>query len=72
MAGWNEGVRAALLDRAGQRYEQVAVRHDLGANPGQGADTAAFEAANVDPQRRGETLSVAEFVALADAAGAVI
>jgi 16S rRNA (adenine1518-N6/adenine1519-N6)-dimethyltransferase len=33
---------------------------------------AAFEAANVDPQRRGETLSVAEFVALADAAGAVI
>jgi 16S rRNA (adenine1518-N6/adenine1519-N6)-dimethyltransferase len=33
---------------------------------------AAFEAAGVDPQRRGETLSVAEFVALADAAGAVI
>ncbi|MBK6805547.1 MAG: 16S rRNA (adenine(1518)-N(6)/adenine(1519)-N(6))-dimethyltransferase RsmA [Betaproteobacteria bacterium] len=33
---------------------------------------AAFDAANVDPQRRGETLSVAEFVALADAAGAVL
>jgi 16S rRNA (adenine1518-N6/adenine1519-N6)-dimethyltransferase len=32
----------------------------------------AFAAADVDPQRRGETLSVAEFVALADAAGAVI
>jgi 16S rRNA (adenine1518-N6/adenine1519-N6)-dimethyltransferase len=29
---------------------------------------AAFAAAGVDPQRRGETLSVAEFVALADAA----
>ena len=33
---------------------------------------AAFEAANVDPQRRGETLSIGEFVALADAAGAVL
>lgn len=33
------------------------------------ADEAAFARAGVDPQRRGETLSVAEFVALADAAG---
>ena len=32
----------------------------------------AFAAADVDPQRRGATLSVAEFVALADAAGAVL
>ena len=30
----------------------------------------AFSAAGIDPQRRGETLSVHEFVALADAAGA--
>jgi 16S rRNA (adenine1518-N6/adenine1519-N6)-dimethyltransferase len=29
----------------------------------------AFEAAHVDPTRRGETLSVAEFIALADCAG---
>ncbi len=31
----------------------------------------AFRAAGIDPGRRGETLSVAEFVALADAAGAL-
>jgi 16S rRNA (adenine1518-N6/adenine1519-N6)-dimethyltransferase len=31
-------------------------------------DEAAFERAGIDPGRRGETLSVAEFVALADAA----
>ena len=30
----------------------------------------AFAKAGIDPQRRGETLSVAEFIALADAAGA--
>jgi len=34
------------------------------------ADPQAFEAANIDPTRRGETLSVREFIALADAAGA--
>ena len=33
-------------------------------------DPRAFEAAGVDPTRRGETLSVREFIALADAAGA--
>ena len=33
-------------------------------------DPQAFEAAGVDPTRRGETLSVREFIALADAAGA--
>jgi 16S rRNA (adenine1518-N6/adenine1519-N6)-dimethyltransferase len=33
------------------------------------ASDAAFEAAGIDSQRRGETLSVAEFVRLADAAG---
>lgn len=32
-------------------------------------DEAAFDRAGVDPRRRGETLSVAEFVALADASG---
>ena len=31
------------------------------------ADAAAFARAGIDPQRRGETLSVAEFVGLADA-----
>jgi 16S rRNA (adenine1518-N6/adenine1519-N6)-dimethyltransferase len=31
-------------------------------------DEAAFAAAAIDPQRRGETLSVAEFIRLADAA----
>jgi 16S rRNA (adenine1518-N6/adenine1519-N6)-dimethyltransferase len=34
------------------------------------ADEAAFARAGIDPQRRGETLSVAEFVALADAVSA--
>jgi 16S rRNA (adenine1518-N6/adenine1519-N6)-dimethyltransferase len=34
------------------------------------ASPDAFEAAGIEPSRRGETLSVAEFVALADAAGA--
>ena len=34
------------------------------------ADPQAFEAASIDPTRRGETLSVREFIALADAAGA--
>jgi 16S rRNA A1518/A1519 N6-dimethyltransferase RsmA/KsgA/DIM1 with predicted DNA glycosylase/AP lyase activity len=29
---------------------------------------AAFARAGIDPSRRGETLSVAEFIALADAA----
>jgi 16S rRNA (adenine1518-N6/adenine1519-N6)-dimethyltransferase len=33
------------------------------------ADEAAFERAGIDPRRRGETLSVREFIALADAAG---
>jgi 16S rRNA (adenine1518-N6/adenine1519-N6)-dimethyltransferase len=32
---------------------------------------ATFATADIDPQRRGETLSVAEFVRLADAAGAM-
>jgi 16S rRNA (adenine1518-N6/adenine1519-N6)-dimethyltransferase len=32
-------------------------------------DEAAFAAAGIDPGRRGETLSVREFIALADAAG---
>jgi 16S rRNA (adenine1518-N6/adenine1519-N6)-dimethyltransferase len=32
------------------------------------ADADAFRAAGIDPQRRGETLSVREFIALADAA----
>jgi 16S rRNA (adenine1518-N6/adenine1519-N6)-dimethyltransferase len=32
-------------------------------------DEAAFGRAGIDPARRGETLSVAEFVQLADAAG---
>jgi 16S rRNA (adenine1518-N6/adenine1519-N6)-dimethyltransferase len=32
------------------------------------ADDAAFQRAAIDPQRRGETLSVAEFIRLADAA----
>ncbi len=31
------------------------------------ADAAAFDAAGIDPTRRGETLSVAEFIALSDA-----
>ncbi|HRE15230.1 MAG TPA: 16S rRNA (adenine(1518)-N(6)/adenine(1519)-N(6))-dimethyltransferase, partial [Usitatibacteraceae bacterium] len=30
-------------------------------------DDAGFAAAGVDPQRRGETLSLAEFIALSDA-----
>jgi 16S rRNA (adenine1518-N6/adenine1519-N6)-dimethyltransferase len=34
-------------------------------------DEEAFRAAGIDPQRRGETLSVREFIALADAAGAM-
>jgi len=34
------------------------------------ADPRAFEAANIDATRRGETLGVREFIALADAAGA--
>jgi 16S rRNA (adenine1518-N6/adenine1519-N6)-dimethyltransferase len=33
-------------------------------------DEEAFQAAGIDPRRRGETLSVREFIALADAAGA--
>jgi len=32
------------------------------------AGEEAFRAAGIDPQRRGETLSVREFIALADAA----
>jgi 16S rRNA (adenine1518-N6/adenine1519-N6)-dimethyltransferase len=62
-----EGVSAAALERLtaaafGQRRKML--RQSLKGLPGA---LAALEGLGVDPQRRAETLSVAEFVALARA-----
>ena len=55
----------ARLVAAGFEQRRKTLRNALRAL----ATQTAFEAAGIDPQRRGETLSVAEFVRLADSAG---
>ncbi len=60
-----EGVKAAVLERLtaaafGQRRKML--RRSLAATPGA---LEALEALGIDPERRAETLSVAEFVAMA-------
>jgi 16S rRNA (adenine1518-N6/adenine1519-N6)-dimethyltransferase len=65
-----EGVRAAVLERLtgaafGQRRKML--RSSLKAMPGA---VEALAVLGIDPERRAETLSVAEFVALARAIGA--
>jgi 16S rRNA (adenine1518-N6/adenine1519-N6)-dimethyltransferase len=60
-----EGVRAATLERVtaaafGQRRKML--RRSLAALPGA---LAALEALGIDPERRAETLAVADFVAIA-------
>jgi len=73
-----EGGRAPLTDAA--RFSRVVhaafqmrrktLRNALGLLADKEALARAFAAAGIDPQRRGETLSVEEFAALSEALGA--
>jgi len=60
-----EGVKAAVLERltaAAFGHARKMLRRSLAATPGA---LEALEALGIDPERRAETLSVAEFVAMA-------
>jgi 16S rRNA (adenine1518-N6/adenine1519-N6)-dimethyltransferase len=56
-------LRFAVVVAGAFSQRRKTLRNALRAQAGEGA----FDEAGIDPQRRGETLSVAEFVRLADA-----
>ena len=62
-------VRAAFRQRRKQLRNALVIATDLKLDAGMA--TSALLAAGIEPRRRGETLSVDEFITLADAIAAV-